>query len=73
MGYGVAIQAGTHLGKHCVVGTHSVVKGNFPDYCVLVGCPARVIKNITFKTDNGKAQIYEVKNGGFNGDYLNQK
>lgn len=52
LGYGVAIQAGTHLGKHCVVGTHSVVKGNFPDYCVLVGCPARVVKK--YNVQNGQ-------------------
>lgn len=44
LGYGVAIQAGTHLGKHCIVGMHSVVKGNFPDYSVIVGCPARIVK-----------------------------
>lgn len=52
LGYGVAIQAGTHLGKRCVVGTHSVVKGNFPDYCVLVGCPARVVKK--YNVQNGQ-------------------
>ena len=44
IGYGVAIQAGTTLGKHCVVGTHSVVRGHFPDYCVIVGAPARIVK-----------------------------
>ena len=44
LGYGVAVQAGTILGKHCVVGTNSVVKGIFPDYCVLIGCPARIVK-----------------------------
>ena len=44
IGYGAAIQAGTVLGSHCVVGSNSVVKGEFPDNCVLVGSPARVIK-----------------------------
>lgn len=44
IGYGVAIQAGTKLGKHCVVGTGAVVRGEFPDYCVIVGNPAHVIK-----------------------------
>lgn len=44
IGYGAAIQAGTKLGKHCVVGTNAFVRGEYPDYCVLVGVPARVIK-----------------------------
>lgn len=44
IGYGAAIQAGTKLGKQCIVGTNAVVRGNFPDYCVIVGAPARVIK-----------------------------
>lgn len=44
IGYGAAIQAGTILGKHCIVGTNSVVRGTFPDYSVLVGAPARVVK-----------------------------
>ncbi len=44
IGYGVAIQAGTILGKQCIVGAHSVVRGEFPDYSVLVGSPARLVK-----------------------------
>ena len=50
IGYGVVIQSGTQLGKHCVVGANSVVRGVFPDYSVLVGAPARVIKN--FNTES---------------------
>jgi hypothetical protein len=26
------------------VGTNAVVRGTFPDYCVLVGAPARIVK-----------------------------
>jgi acetyltransferase-like isoleucine patch superfamily enzyme len=44
IGSGAKIQAGTILGKHCVVGTNAVVRGEFPDYCVLVGMPAKIIK-----------------------------
>lgn len=44
LGYGVVIQAGTILGKQCIVGANSVVRGNFSDYCVIVGTPARVVK-----------------------------
>lgn len=44
IGYGAVIQAGTILGKQCVVGANSVVRGTFPDYCVIVGAPARIVK-----------------------------
>ena len=40
IGAGVKIQAGTKLGKQCIVGANSVVRGDFPDYCVVVGAPA---------------------------------
>lgn len=44
IGARVSILAGTILGRHCVVGANSVVRGKFPDYCVLVGAPARVVR-----------------------------
>lgn len=44
IGSGAKIQAGTTLGRHCVVGTNAVVRGCFPDYCVIVGVPARIVK-----------------------------
>lgn len=44
IGYGAVIQAGTILGKQCVVGANAVVRGNFQDYSVIVGVPARVVK-----------------------------
>lgn len=44
IGSGAKIQAGTILGKHCVVGTNAVVRGHFPDYSVIVGVPARIVK-----------------------------
>lgn len=44
IGYGCAIQAGTILGKQCIVGANSVVRGVFPDYCVIVGVPGRIIR-----------------------------
>lgn len=44
IGYGAVIQAGTILGKHCVVGSNAVVRGKFPDYSVIVGVPAKALK-----------------------------
>jgi acetyltransferase-like isoleucine patch superfamily enzyme len=44
IGYGAVIQAGTILGKQCIVGSNSVVRGTFPDYSVIIGAPARIVK-----------------------------
>jgi len=58
IGFGAVIQAGTVLGKQCVVGANSVVRGHFPDYCVIVGAPGRIVKrydekgNMWRKTDS---------------------
>lgn len=51
IGYGAAIQAGTILGKQCIVGTNSVVRGVFPDYSVIVGAPARVVKRYNLESE----------------------
>ena len=50
IGYGASIQAGTILGKQCVVGAGSVVRGVFPDYSVIVGAPARIVKRFNQET-----------------------
>lgn len=44
IGYGAVLQAGTILGKQCIVGANSVVRGKFPDYSVIVGAPAHIVK-----------------------------
>lgn len=44
IGSGAKIQAGTILGKHCIVGTNAVVRGIYPDYSVIVGIPAKIVK-----------------------------
>jgi len=52
IGIGAAIQAGTILGKQCVVGANSVVRGVFPDYCVIAGVPAKILKKYNFETQD---------------------
>jgi len=44
IGMNSVILPGSKLGNHNVVGAGSVVNGEFPDYCVLVGSPAKMIK-----------------------------
>ncbi len=35
---------GVTIGKNCVIGANSIVKNDIPDYCVVVGSPAKIIK-----------------------------
>lgn len=51
IGHGAVICAGTILGKHCIVGANAVVKGKYPDYCILGGVPAKVIKKYNLETE----------------------
>jgi acetyltransferase-like isoleucine patch superfamily enzyme len=43
LGLGSVIQMNVKLGKHVVVGSHSVVRRSVPDYCVVDGHPAAVV------------------------------
>lgn len=42
---------GAHIGKQCVIGANSVVTRDVPDYCVVVGAPARIIKRYDCDTN----------------------
>lgn len=46
IGINAVIVGNVKIGKHCVIGANSVVTKDVPDYCVAVGSPARVIKNM---------------------------
>jgi acetyltransferase-like isoleucine patch superfamily enzyme len=40
----VVILPGTVLGRNVVVGAGAVVRGTFPDHCVIAGVPARIVR-----------------------------
>ena len=50
IGYGTTILPGTILGKQCIIGANSVVKGVFPDYTVVAGNPGEIIKKYSPST-----------------------
>jgi acetyltransferase-like isoleucine patch superfamily enzyme len=66
IGFGAVIQAGTITGKQCIIGSNSVVRGHFPDYCVIVGIPAKIVKrydeisSIWRKTDHNGVYVDEI-------------
>jgi|SRR5579872_813518 len=43
------------VGKHCVVGANAVVISDVPDYCVVVGVPARVVRRFDPVTSEWKS------------------
>ena len=52
IGAGAKIQAGTILGNQCIVGSNAVVTGTFPDYSVIAGVPAKIIRLYNNETEN---------------------
>jgi acetyltransferase-like isoleucine patch superfamily enzyme len=43
---------GARVGRHCVVGANAVVTNDVPDYCVVSGAPARIIKRYDPETQD---------------------
>lgn len=50
IGMGACLQAGTELGKQCIVGANAVVRGIYQDYSVIVGVPAKVVKRYNYES-----------------------
>lgn len=48
IGIGARIMPGVSLGKHVIVGANAVVCKDVPDYCIVGGVPAKVIKKYDF-------------------------
>lgn len=65
IGSSAKIQAGTILGKQCVVGANAVVRGTFPDYSVIVGIPAKIVKR--YNESSGKWEKTNAK-----GEFTNE-
>lgn len=51
IGVNSIILKGTTIGDNCVVGAGSVVKGVFPDNCIIQGNPAVIVKQFELKED----------------------
>lgn len=51
IGMNATILAGSSIGKNCVVAANCVVKGTYPDYCVIGGVPSKIIKKYNVLTN----------------------
>ncbi|MBU3820660.1 acetyltransferase [Flavobacteriaceae bacterium XHP0103] len=46
----VVVLPGSRIGRGCVVGTMALVKGDYPEYSMIVGNPGKIIKRFNLKT-----------------------
>ncbi|GAA0412721.1 sugar acetyltransferase [Acrocarpospora corrugata] len=51
LGAGAIILPGTRIGRQSVVAGGAVVRGEFPDHCVIAGVPAKIVR--TFSEEEG--------------------
>ena len=47
LGSGVIVLPGAHIGRHVTVAAGSIVRGEIPDYSVIAGVPAKVVRRYT--------------------------
>ncbi len=47
IGAGAKVLGPIYIGSNSKVGANSVVRGTFPDYCVIAGVPAKIVKRPT--------------------------
>jgi acetyltransferase-like isoleucine patch superfamily enzyme len=58
VGANVTFLDGAHVGRGCIIGAGSLVRGSIPPYSVAVGTPARIIR--TRKPQNASAETTHV-------------
>jgi acetyltransferase-like isoleucine patch superfamily enzyme len=56
LGVGVKVLPGADIGDHVAVAAGSVVRGTFPDHCVIAGVPAKVVRRFR----EGEGWVSEV-------------
>ncbi|MCB2306043.1 acetyltransferase [Clostridium estertheticum] len=54
IGENVCILPGVNIGDGCVIGANAVVNKDMPNSCIVVGCPAKVIKRFNYVTAEWK-------------------
>lgn len=57
LGFGSLVMPNVRIGKYCIVGAHSVVTKDVPDYSVIGGNPAKVLRRYDDATGEWLAQV----------------
>lgn len=69
IGHGAAIVCGSGelvLGRNCVVGANAVITKSFPPYSIIVGCPAKVLRQYdpvkkSWQPESGQPRVQAEK------------
>lgn len=61
IGANAVILAGSTIGQHCVVAAGAVVNGDVPDFCLVAGTPARIIKRYRPETGNWEKELEPIR------------
>lgn len=67
LGTGVVVLPGVSIGEHVVIGANSVVCDDIPDYSIAVGSPARVVRQITDRTEG---RVTSMDGSSMNGEQM---
>ncbi len=62
IGIGAVILPGVKIGRHCVVAANTVVTQDIPDFCMVAGNPAKIVKQINLPSVNKKEVIPSILN-----------
>lgn len=58
IGHGAVILPGSQIGRHVIVAAGSVVRGEVPDYSIIGGVPAKVIRTRTRDDDRTRPEAH---------------
>ena len=72
IGTSCVLLSGTKIGKGAIVGAGSIVKGEFPDYSIIVGNPAKIVGD-TRKIDEKFLSNPQVIENYFDKEQLNKE
>lgn len=61
IGFGAHINPDVKIGENCIIGANSVVTKDVPDYCVVAGAPAKIIKRYCEQSQVWKRVTYDTK------------
>lgn len=68
LGTGAIILPGTRIGRQCVVAGGAVVRGEFPDHCVIAGVPAKIVRRYSPEEGWVAPEVRLMRIAGTSGD-----